>query len=128
MVLSTQDIRNYTGKLADFLVGADLNTLLESQGKIADYNKKITQMRSATSAFDKEFGERHTATTPFSLSNFAINQDILLLGFMMSYAFLTVVGLIVLYKNTQSIQNTAYGLFMSGILLLIIIAILLRAA
>ncbi len=66
--------------------------------------------------------------TPYKLPIFGTNQDIILLAFYFSYAFLLIVSLVVVYKNTQSIQNTAYAFFLALALLLIITAILIRVA
>jgi hypothetical protein len=77
---------------------------------------------------NKEFEERHGTLTPYKLPLLSTNQNILLLGFYFSYAFLTLVSLIVVYKNTGSIQNVAYAFLMAGVVLLIVTAILIRVA
>ena len=126
MSLTTDQVKSFTTTLSNFLVGPELNTMLESQGKIYDYNKKINQMRSASSAFNKEFSERHEGNSPYSQSKFAINQDILLIGFFISYAFLTFVGMVVIYKNTMSIQNAAYALVLGGSMMILACIFTLR--
>jgi hypothetical protein len=128
MSLDTNTVKTYTTRLAGFLVGPEFAKLLESQGQIATYNKKINELQSSTTVLNKEFEERHVTTTPYKLSLFSTNQNILLLGFYFSYTFLTLVSLIVVYKNTGSIQNTVYAFFMAGVVLLIVTAILLRIA
>lgn len=126
--LTTGDIKNYTTRLSEFLVDQSLYKQLESQGTISEFNKKINDLVSSTAVLNKEFEERHNVMTPYSLPLFGTNQDILLLGFFFSYAFLVLVSLIIIYKNTGSIQNTAYAFFLSVFILLIITAILLRVA
>jgi hypothetical protein len=127
-MLDTNLVKTYTSRLAGFLVGPEFAKLLESQGQIATYNKKINELQSSTTVLNKEFEERHGAMTPYQLPLFSTNQNILLLGFYFSYAFLTFVSLIVVYKNTQSFQNTIYAFLMAGVVLLIVTAILLRVA
>lgn len=128
MSLDTNTVKTYTSSLAGFLVGPEFAKLLESQGTIANYNKKINELQSSTTVLNKEFEERHGVMTPYKLSIFSTNQNILLLGFYFSYAFLTLVSLIVVYKNTGSFQKTVYGFLMAGVVLLILTAILLRIA
>lgn len=128
MSLDTNLVRTYTSRLTGFLVGPEFSKLLESQGTIATYNKKINELQSSTTVLNKEFEERHTAMTPYKLPLLSTNQNILLLGFYCSYAFLTLVSLIVVYKNTGSFQKTLYAFFMAGVVLLIVTAILLRIA
>jgi hypothetical protein len=128
MSLTTPDVKRITGQLADFLVNQDFSKLLESQGSLDEYNKKINDLRSSTFVLNKEFEERHNTMTPYKLPIFGTNQDIILLAFYFSYAFLLIVSLVVVYKNTQSIQNTAYAFFLALALLLIITAILIRVA
>ena len=125
MALTTEKIKEYTSKLRDFLVDPEL---MESHGQIAIYNKKINDLQSSTAVLDKEFEERHISTTPYKLPLFGTNQNILLLGFYFSYAFLVLISLIVVYKNTGSYQNVAYAFLMSIFVLLIVTAILIRVA
>lgn len=126
MSLTTDLVKNFTGTLAGFLVGSEINKLIESQGEIGSYEKKISSLRSAASVYNKEFDDRHNMTAPYKMPMLATNQDILLLGFYFSYLFLTLVGLIILFKNTANIQNVVYGFIMSFFILLIITAILVR--
>lgn len=126
MSVTTQDVKDYTRTLSDFLVGKELNSLLESQGKMSELGKKIDTMRSSTTTLNKEFSERHNDMTPYKMPVFATNQDILLIGLYISYAFLVLISVIVLYKNTQSIQNVAYALVLSLLILLMITALILR--
>ena len=126
--LDTSKVKAYTSDLSGFLVSSDFTKLLESQGEIANYNKRISDLQSSTTVFNKEFEERHNQITPYKLPIFGTNQDILLLGFYFSYTFLVLVSLTLLYKNTQSIQNTVYAFIMSIFVLLIITAMLIRIA
>jgi len=128
MSLDTNLVKTYTSRLAGFLVEPDFAKLLESQGEISTLNKKITDLQSSTAVLNKEFEERHGTLTPYKLPLLSTNQNILLLGFYFSYAFLTLVSLIVVYKNTGSIQNVAYAFLMAGVVLLIVTAILIRVA
>ncbi len=128
MSLTTDQLKDYTNKLAGFFVDPAFTKLLESQGDLTSYTKKINDLQSSTSVLNKEFEERHITNTPYKLPLFGTNQNILILGFYFSYTFLVVVSLIVVYKNTQSFQNTVYAFFMSAVVLLIITAILLRVA
>lgn len=118
----------YTNSLVTLLKEPEFGKLLESQGTIATYNKKINELQSSTTVLNKEFEERHVAMTPYKLPLLSTNQNILLLGFYCSYAFLTLVSLIVVYKNTGSFQKTLYAFLMAGVVLLIVTAILLRIA
>ncbi len=126
--MDTNLVKTYTSRLAGFLVEPDFAKLLESQGEISTLNKKITDLQSSTAVLNKEFEERHGTLTPYKLPLLSTNQNILLLGFYFSYAFLTLVSLIVVYKNTGSIQNVAYAFLMAGVVLLIVTAILIRVA
>ncbi len=126
--MDTNLVKTYTSRLAGFLVEPDFAKLLESQGEISTLNKKITGLQSSTAVLNKEFEERHGTLTPYKLPLLSTNQNILLLGFYFSYAFLTLVSLIVVYKNTGSIQNVAYAFLMAGVVLLIVTAILIRVA
>jgi hypothetical protein len=128
MSLTTDQLKDYTSRLAGFLVDPDFSKLLEAQGQMASYTKKINDLQSSTAVLNKEFEERHLVMTPYKLPLFGTNQNILLLGFYFSYAFLVLVSLMVVYKNTGSVQNTAYALFMSIIVFFIIVAILIRVA
>ena len=128
MSLTTAQLKDYTNKLAGFFVDPSFTKLLESQGDLTSYTKKISDLQSSTSVLNKEFEERHVTNTPYKLPLFGTNQNILILGFYFSYAFLVLVSLIVVYKNTQSAQNTVYAFLMSIIVLMIITALLLRAA
>ncbi len=126
--MDTNLVKTYTSRLAGFLVEPEFAKLLESQGEISTLNKKITDLQSSTAVLNKEFEERHGTLTPYKLPLLSTNQNILLLGFYFSYAFLTLVSLIVVYKNTGSIQNVAYAFLMAGVVLLIVTAILIRVA
>lgn len=128
MSLDTNKVKSYTSDLSQFLVGQEFTKLVESQGKIAEYNKQINDFRSSSTVLNKEFEERHNRITPYKLSMFGTNQDILLLGFYFSYAFLVLISLILIYKNTQSFQNVAYAFLMSIFVVVILTAILVRAA
>lgn len=121
-------LRSFTSDLQGFLVNRDIYNFLESQGHVQVYQQKIKELQSATSVYNKEFDERHNAITPYSMSKFAINQDILLLGFYFSYAFLTIISLIVVYKNAQSWPNVAYAFVMAVAILFVITAMVLRVA
>lgn len=128
MSLDTNKVKDYTRELSTFLVGQEFTKLLESQGQIAQYNKKISDFKSSATVLNKEFEERHNRITPYKLSMFGTNQDILLLGFYFSYAFLTLVSLIMVYKNTGTFQNVVYAFIMSIFVVVILTAILVRAA
>jgi hypothetical protein len=128
MSLDTNLVKTYTSRLAGFLVEPEFAKLLESQGEISTLNKKITDFQSSTAVLNKEFEERHGTLTPYKLPLLSTNQNILLLGFYFSYAFLTLVSLIVVYKNTGSMQKVAYAFLMAGVVLLIVTAILIRVA
>lgn len=121
-------MKSFTGTLAGFLANTELNKLIEAQTQADALSKKILDMRSTTSVYNKEFDERHNVMTPYKMSAFGTNQDIILLGFYFSYAFLTIVSLIVFYKNTQKIETVMYALLMSIVFLLIITSMLLRVA
>ncbi len=126
--MDTNLVKTYTSRLAGFLVEPEFAKLLESQGEISTLNKKITDFQSSTAVLNKEFEERHGTLTPYKLPLLSTNQNILLLGFYFSYAFLTLVSLIVVYKNTGSMQKVAYAFLMAGVVLLIVTAILIRVA
>ncbi len=126
--MNTDLVKTYTSRLAGFLVEPEFAKLLESQGEISTLNKKITDFQSSTAVLNKEFEERHGTLTPYKLPLLSTNQNILLLGFYFSYAFLTLVSLIVVYKNTGSMQKVAYAFLMAGVVLLIVTAILIRIA
>lgn len=128
MSLDTNNVKTYTSRLASLLVEPDFGKVLENQGQLTTMIKKIDELQSSTGVLNKEFEERHLSHTPYSLSILSTNQNILLLGFYFSYAFLTVVSLIVVYKNTESFQKVAYAFLMACIVLLIITAILIRVA
>ena len=128
MSLDTQTIRNYATDLSGSFIGDDLNNLIASQGQLNVFQKKVSDLQSGATTLNKEFLERHDKMTPFALSKFATNQDLILLAFFSSYAFLTFVVMIVIFKNTGSVRNSIYALFLSIVLLLIISSILLRAA
>ena len=126
--LTSDLVKTYTSRLSGLLVEPEFAKLLESQGQITTYNKKINDLQSSTTVLNKEFEERHLATAPYKLPLFSTNQNILLLGFYFSYTFLTLVSLIVVYKNTGEIQKVVYAFLMAGVILLIITAILIRVA
>ncbi len=128
MSLDTNTVKTFTSRLAGLLVEPDFAKLLESQGQISTLNKKIGDLQSSTTVLNKEFEERHATMTPYKLPLLSTNQNILLLGFYFSYAFLTLVSLIVVYKNTGSPQNVAYAFLMACIVLLVVTAILIRVA
>jgi hypothetical protein len=128
MSLSAENIKFYTNGLKGFLVGDELNNLLASQGQLNVFQKKLTDYQSGATTLNREFNERHGQITPYSLPTFATNQDLILLAFLCSYAFLTFVTLITIFKNTGNIQNVIYALLMSIVILLIVTSILLRAA
>ena len=113
--------------LKDLSVNADLNKFLESQGSVQETYKKINEMNAATDVLNKEFDERYLTTGgTYKLPLLGTNQDLILYGFFFSYAFLTLVVLITIYKNTNSFRNTLYALLMSAFLLLIITGLLFR--
>jgi hypothetical protein len=129
MSLTVKQIKDTTTDLSRLAVDSELKNYLESQGSLADFHKKIQGMKNATNTLNEEFNQRHTRLGgTYQLPLFGTNQDIVLMGFYLSYAFLTLVTLITVYKNTQSIRNVFYGLALSIILLLIITGLLFKIA
>jgi hypothetical protein len=129
MSLTLQQIKDTTTDLSKLVVDSDLKNYLESQGSLPEYNKQIQGMKNATNTLNEEFNQRHTALGgTYQLPLFGTNQDIVLLGFYFSYAFLTVVTLITVYKNTQSLRPVIYGLCLCVILLFIITGLLFKIA
>lgn len=129
MSLSVAQIKDTTTDLARLAVSSDLKNYLESQGSLPEYQKQIQGMRNATNTLNQEFNQRHQSFGgTYQLPLFGTNQDIVLLGFYFSYTFLTVVSLITVYKNTQSIQNVVYGLCLCVIVLFVITGLLFQIA
>lgn len=118
--------KGFSDFLKETLESRDLNKFLESQGEIQTYAKKISDLESSTSVYNKEFSERNILISPYKLPFLGTNQDIFLLLFYFSYAFLTIVVLSILYKNTGSVSNTLYAFLMSVVFLLIISSLLFR--
>jgi len=129
MSLTLQQIKDTTTDLSRLAVSSDLKNYIESQGSLPEYTKQIQGMKNATNTLNEEFNQRHTSMGgTYQLPLFGTNQDIVLLGFYFSYAFLTAVSLLTLYKNTQSIQTVLYGLCVCVIVLLIITGLLFKIA
>ena len=127
--MTLQQIKDTTTDLARLAVSSDLKNYLESQGSLPEYNKQIQGMKNATNTLNEEFNQRHTNLGgTYQLPLFGTNQDIVLLGFYFSYAFLTFVSLLTVYKNTQSWRNVLYGLLLCIILLFIITGLLFKIA
>jgi uncharacterized membrane protein YjjP (DUF1212 family) len=129
MSLTLQQIKDTTTDLARLAVSSDLKNYLESQGSLPEYQKQIQGMKNATNTLNEEFNQRHAALGgTYQLPLFGTNQDIVLLGFYFSYAFLTFVSLLTVYKNTQSIQNVVYALCLCVILLFVITGLMFKIA
>ncbi len=129
MSLTLQQIKDTTTDLSRLAVSSDLKNYLDSQGSLPEYNKQIQGMKNATNTLNEEFNQRHASLGgTYQLPLFGTNQDIVLLGFYFSYAFLTAVSLLTVYKNTQSIRTVVYGLCLCIILLLIITGLLFKIA
>ncbi len=129
MSLTLQQIKDTTTDLSRLAVSSDLKNYLESQGSLPEYNKQIQGMKNAINTLNEEFNQRHAGFGgTYQLPLFGTNQDIVLLGFYFSYAFLTVVSLLTVYKNTQSLQTVLYGLCVCVIVLFIITGLLFKIA
>ena len=129
MSLTVAQIKATTTDLARLAVSSDLQNYLESQGSLPEYQKQIQGMKNATTTLNEEFNQRHTQLGgSYQLPLFGTNQDIVLLGFYFSYLFLTIVSLMTVYKNTQSIRNVMYGLCLCIIVLFIITGLMFQIA
>lgn len=107
----------------------ELSTYLNDQGSYEKSQQELKSLTAATAVLNREFhGNWNKNNGTYNLPYTAINQDLLLFGFYISYLFLMIVLCMVAYKNTQSAKQTLYG-FIGGIFLLFIITgILYRMA
>jgi hypothetical protein len=107
----------------------ELSTYLNDQGSYEKSLKELNSLKAATAVLNREFhGNWNKMSGSYNLPYTAINQDLLLFGFYITYLFLMIVLCMVAYKNTQSAKQTLYG-FIGGIFLLFIITgILYRMA
>lgn len=126
--LAVADFNTYLTKLNDHLSNTKLSESIESQGDLKKIPKQLSDLRSSTSVYNKEFDERFGSSIPYSLPLFGTNQDMFLLLFYFSYAFLTLITLITLYRQTQNLGNVAYAFLISIVFFFIITAILVRVA
>jgi len=107
----------------------ELSSYLDDQGSYEKSKKELASLTAATAVLNREFHGNYTKIGgSYNLPYTAINQDLLLYGFYISYLFLIIVLCMVAYKNTQSAKQTLYG-FIGGLFLLFIITgILYRMA
>jgi len=127
--MDVSTLKSQSSLLQSLTVNSELNRLVEEQGSYEALMTKVHQLKKNTATLNREFDERFKETEGlYKLPFFGTNQDILLLGFYVSYLFLMIVMLVVYYKNTQSWQNTLYGAVGSIFALMIISGLLFRLA
>lgn len=127
--ISSTNLINFTNDLKNHSIKSGLQEVIEKQGDVKKLMAQMKNMRDDTRTMNREFSERYEVSEgAYKLPFFGTNQDIFFSLFSFSYIFLVFVSLALLYKNTGSIQNVAYGFVGSFLILLIITGVLLRIA
>lgn len=127
--LTGTTITNLTNALKNHSVSSGLQGVIEQQGDVKSLVQRMKNMRTDTRTMNREFSERYRVSQgTYKLPFFGTNQDIFLLLFYFSFLFLVIVSLILVYKNTGSIQNVLYGAVASFLVILIVTGVMLRIA
>jgi len=129
MPLDAGSVQSQATALQNLVLTSDFQTQFNKYGSSEDIKKEIASLKKNTDTLNREFDERYLSMGgTYKIPFFGTNQDILLIGFYLAYAFFSTVMLITYYKATLSWQNTLYGAMGCVFALLILTGILFRIA